>query len=99
MRDLSNQEKHENQKLTKQTEKLTSEMNIVKKERDRVHAEVKNLQEEMIELKEQVHVMHLGLGMGWNCMWIGDRIILKRKTLWRKRQSAGGGEKSAGGND
>ena len=51
-------------------------MDIVKKERDRVHGEVKSLLEETIEFKEQVHVMRLGLGMGWNWMWVGDRIEL-----------------------
>ena len=54
MRDLSNQEKHESQKLLKQNEKVTLDMNQLKKDKERLTTEVSELQEQMIELKEQV---------------------------------------------
>jgi dynactin 1 len=54
MRDLSNTEKHENQKLTKQNEAMTTEIKQLKKDKDRLAADVSALNEQVIELQEQV---------------------------------------------
>ncbi|XP_052269765.1 dynactin subunit 1-like isoform X2 [Dreissena polymorpha] len=54
MRDLSNQEKHDNAKLQKQTESMTAEMKQLRKDKERLSGEVAQLQEQHIELQEQV---------------------------------------------
>ncbi|KAK3094997.1 hypothetical protein FSP39_008880 [Pinctada imbricata] len=54
MRDLSNQEKMEVQKLTKVNEKLTTEVTNLKKDKERYSSEADQLAKQMIDLKEQV---------------------------------------------
>ncbi|KAL4231416.1 Dynactin subunit 1 [Mactra antiquata] len=54
MRDLSNQEKHENQKLQKQNESMTSDIKGLKKDKERLTTEVTTLNEQVLELQEQV---------------------------------------------
>ncbi|XP_064610266.1 dynactin subunit 1-like isoform X3 [Liolophura sinensis] len=54
MRDLSNNEKHENQKMTKQIEKMTSDLTALRKEKEKRAEEIAKLSNEIIELKEQV---------------------------------------------
>ncbi|XP_071090432.1 dynactin subunit 1-like isoform X3 [Haliotis cracherodii] len=54
MRDLSNQEKHDSQKLSKQSEKQASEIINLRKDKERFQSEASEMQEQLIELKEQV---------------------------------------------
>ncbi|XP_053407314.1 dynactin subunit 1-like isoform X3 [Mercenaria mercenaria] len=54
MRDLSNTEKHENQKLQKQNEAMTTEIKQLKKDKERLTTDVSALNEQVIELQEQV---------------------------------------------
>ncbi|XP_062605399.1 LOW QUALITY PROTEIN: dynactin subunit 1-like [Saccostrea cucullata] len=54
MRDLSNQEKQEVQRLTKANEKFTTEITNLKKDKERFAGEVEQLSQQMIDLKEQV---------------------------------------------
>nr|XP_022336647.1 dynactin subunit 1-like isoform X4 [Crassostrea virginica] len=54
MRDLSNQDKQEVQRLTKANEKFVSEMSVLRKDKERFAAEVEELSQQMIDLKEQV---------------------------------------------
>lgn len=54
MRDLSNQEKNDAAKKTKQNEDLTKELTAVKKDKEKLQNEVAALQTEMIDLKDQV---------------------------------------------
>lgn len=54
MRDLSNQEKHDSQKLTKQIEKQQNELTGLKKDKEKQQNEISDLQNQTIELKEQV---------------------------------------------
>ncbi|XP_046576872.1 dynactin subunit 1-like isoform X2 [Haliotis rubra] len=54
MRDLSNQEKHDSQKLAKQNEKQTTDIINLKKDKERFQSEASEMQEQLIELKEQV---------------------------------------------
>ncbi|XP_056005085.1 dynactin subunit 1-like isoform X4 [Ostrea edulis] len=54
MRDLSNQEKQEVQRLTKVNEKFTAEITNLKKDKERFAGEVEQLSQQMIDLKEQV---------------------------------------------
>ena len=56
MRDLSNQDKQEVQRLTKANEKFASEMSVLRKDKERFAAEVEELSQQMIDLKEQVRV-------------------------------------------
>ncbi|XP_052772029.1 dynactin subunit 1-like isoform X2 [Mya arenaria] len=54
MRDMSNQEKHENQKFQKQVESMTTEIRTLRKDKERLTGEVAQLQEQQIDLQEQV---------------------------------------------
>lgn len=54
MRDLSNEEKHQNQRLGKQNEKLQSELVGLRKDKEKQLNEILELQNQTIELKEQV---------------------------------------------
>lgn len=54
MRDLSNHEKEEVQRLTKANEKNLTEITNLKKEKERFASEVEDLSQQMIDLKEQV---------------------------------------------
>ena len=54
LRDLSNHEKGENQRLQKQLDIHKSEASSLGKERDKMAANLQQLEEEVIELKEQV---------------------------------------------
>ncbi|XP_029644920.1 dynactin subunit 1 isoform X3 [Octopus sinensis] len=54
MRDLSNEEKHENQRLGKQNEKLQSEVVGLRKDKEKQLNEILELQNQTIELKEQL---------------------------------------------
>lgn len=54
MRDLSNHEKQEVQRLTKANEKNLTEITNLKKEKERFASEVEDLSQQMIDLKEQV---------------------------------------------
>eukprot|EP00105_Crassostrea_gigas_P009521 XP_011424504.1 PREDICTED: dynactin subunit 1-like [Crassostrea gigas] len=54
MRDLSNHEKQEVQRLTKANEKNLTEITNLKKEKERFASEVEELSQQMIDLKEQV---------------------------------------------
>jgi len=54
MRDLHNQEKHDSQKLQKQSDSMNSEIKQLKKDKERLTGEVNQLQEQQIELQEQV---------------------------------------------
>ena len=54
MRDLSNHEKNEGAKLTKQVEKLNNDMNNLQKDKERLEGEISQMQEKMIDLHEQV---------------------------------------------
>ena len=54
MRDLSNQEKMEVQKLTKLNEKISTEVMNLKKDKERYSSEADQLAKQMIDLKEQV---------------------------------------------
>lgn len=56
MRDLSNQDKQEVQRLTKANEKFVSEMSVLRKDKERFAAEVEEMSQQMIDLKEQVRV-------------------------------------------
>jgi hypothetical protein len=56
MRDLSNQEKQEVQRLTKANEKYAGEITNLKKDKERFAGEVEQLSQQMIDLKEQVRV-------------------------------------------
>lgn len=56
MRDLSNQEKQEHQRLMKQVEKLTGEVTSFTKDKETLSSEVSQLQEQIIELQEQVEM-------------------------------------------
>ena len=56
MRDLSNQEKHDNARLTKQIEKQLSELTGLKKDKEKQQNEIVELQNQTIELKEQVSI-------------------------------------------
>lgn len=59
MRDLSNQEKQEVQRLTKVNEKFTAEITNLKKDKERFAGEVEQLSQQMIDLKEQVRISNL----------------------------------------
>uniref|UniRef100_A0A0L8GWH2 Uncharacterized protein n=1 Tax=Octopus bimaculoides TaxID=37653 RepID=A0A0L8GWH2_OCTBM len=54
MRDLSNEEKHENQRQGKLNEKLQSEVVGLRKDKEKQLNEILELQNQTIELKEQV---------------------------------------------
>lgn len=54
MRELSNFEKQEHQKMVKELESLKTTMTSLTKDKDKLEKEVAKLQEEIIELKEQV---------------------------------------------
>ncbi|XP_067656587.1 dynactin subunit 1-like isoform X2 [Haliotis asinina] len=54
MRDLSNQEKHDSQKMAKQNEKQAVDIINLKKDKERLQSEASEMQEQLIELKEQV---------------------------------------------
>ncbi|KAJ8316867.1 hypothetical protein KUTeg_004771 [Tegillarca granosa] len=54
MRDLSNAEKHDSQKLQKENEKFQTEINNLRKDKDRYQSEVTELQSQIIDLKDQV---------------------------------------------
>ena len=54
MRDLSNHEKNEGAKLTKQVEKLNNDLNNLQKDKERLESEISKQQEKMIDLHEQV---------------------------------------------
>ncbi len=54
MRDLSNHEKNEVGKLTKQIEKQNNDFNNILKDKERLETEVAQLQEQTIDLQEQV---------------------------------------------
>lgn len=54
MRDLSNHEKNEGAKLTKQVEKLNNDLNNLQKDKERLESEISQQQEKMIDLHEQV---------------------------------------------
>ncbi|ESP00448.1 hypothetical protein LOTGIDRAFT_225833 [Lottia gigantea] len=54
LRDLSNQEKSENQTLVKQNDKMKTDIMNLQKDKDKLQTEVSELHEQMIELKEQV---------------------------------------------
>ncbi|CAH1783867.1 unnamed protein product [Owenia fusiformis] len=54
LRDLSNNEKHENQSLNKQLEQIKAENKTLAKDKEKLAAEVMELQNEAIDLKEQV---------------------------------------------
>lgn len=59
MRDLSNHEKQEVQRLTKANEKNLTEITNLKKEKERFASEVEDLSQQMIDLKEQVRWVHV----------------------------------------
>lgn len=59
MRDLSNHEKQEVQRLTKANEKNLTEITNLKKEKERFASEVEDLSQQMIDLKEQVRRVHV----------------------------------------
>ncbi|XP_041368819.1 dynactin subunit 1-like isoform X2 [Gigantopelta aegis] len=54
LRDLTNQEKHDAAKLSKQNEKLVTELTALKKDKDNLQTQVTELQNQIFELKEQV---------------------------------------------
>ena len=55
LRELSNIEKQENQRLQKQSDDQKSEISSLTKDREKLHKDVGRLEDEIIELKEQVH--------------------------------------------
>jgi len=54
LRELSNFEKQENQRLQKQTDAQKSEMTSLTKDREKLQKDVAKLETEIIELKEMV---------------------------------------------
>jgi predicted nucleic acid-binding Zn-ribbon protein len=72
MRDLSNSEKHENQKLQKQNEAMTSEIKQLKKDKERLSTEVSSLNEQMIELQ----VWHCHIDRTRDCRPVTELMIL-----------------------
>jgi len=59
LRELSNMEKQENQRVTKQVESHRSEISTLTKDREKLQKDVGRLETEIIELKEMVRTYRL----------------------------------------